>query len=417
MRDEIGTGPEAAPVSRSDLFEDYQNWYRQVTAEVRPCRDGPLLQRAAQFLRREPDLRETFTVFPFSQAAAEAFTEDSRGTGVQKQLSALIRAAETLETVCLNLFLQPWRKEIRTLKTFTGPFVYFLLPVLSRATLQSVLASIGYLPHDEGSCSEYRLSVDANPHRAMLVGFELLLARVECYHLMEVLVKDQLGPQEWLEVLQKRQHHPKSIKHTEERKPLAGHEEDQEQKKKELDTNEMSLGLARKLVLNSQPKSRHKAITSVDQSIMEMQRIYPDLAFRGRPLVQEQPQKSHEIMGSSKAECLAEPSTKVCCKGNEATAPAVFSRDDGSKSEFGDSGRTSGRNCGGTIDFIDTNSSFSNSDQNRVDDELSGPKAISLHITLKTEPKAESHPRPEKPENPRYTGETGDETEEQSVLL
>lgn len=37
--------------------------------------------------------------------------------------------------------------------------------------------------------SEYRLSEDANPDRAMLVGFELLLARVEYYHLLD---KDQL---------------------------------------------------------------------------------------------------------------------------------------------------------------------------------------------------------------------------------
>lgn len=40
--------------------------------------------------------------------------------------------------------------------------------------------------------SEYRLSEDANPDRAMLVGFELLLARVEYYHLLDT---DQLKPQ------------------------------------------------------------------------------------------------------------------------------------------------------------------------------------------------------------------------------
>lgn len=43
--------------------------------------------------------------------------------------------------------------------------------------------------------SEYRLIEDANPDRAMLVGFELLLARVECYQLLELLDKDQSGPQ------------------------------------------------------------------------------------------------------------------------------------------------------------------------------------------------------------------------------
>lgn len=50
--------------------------------------------------------------------------------------------------------------------------------------------------------SEYRLSEDANPDRAMLVGFELLLARVECYQLLELLDKDQPGPQVRSEIIQ-----------------------------------------------------------------------------------------------------------------------------------------------------------------------------------------------------------------------
>lgn len=43
--------------------------------------------------------------------------------------------------------------------------------------------------------SEYRLREDADPDRAMLLAFELLLARVECDHLLEILEKDQLEPQ------------------------------------------------------------------------------------------------------------------------------------------------------------------------------------------------------------------------------
>lgn len=42
--------------------------------------------------------------------------------------------------------------------------------------------------------SEYRLSEDVNADKAMLVGFELLLARVECNHFLE-LQEDQLRPQ------------------------------------------------------------------------------------------------------------------------------------------------------------------------------------------------------------------------------
>ena len=45
--------------------------------------------------------------------------------------------------------------------------------------------------------------MDANPDKAMLVGFELLLARVECLHLLELLEKekDHLGPQVRSEIM------------------------------------------------------------------------------------------------------------------------------------------------------------------------------------------------------------------------
>lgn len=45
------------------------------------------------------------------------------------------------------------------------------------------------------NCSEFRLIQDADPDRAMLVGFELLLARVECYRLLEQLDTNPMGPQ------------------------------------------------------------------------------------------------------------------------------------------------------------------------------------------------------------------------------
>ncbi|MEQ2274163.1 hypothetical protein XENORESO_015188, partial [Xenotaenia resolanae] len=51
---------------------------------------------------------------------------------------------------------------------------------------------------------EFILSTDADADRALLLGFELLLARVECYHFLDLMVEPQLGPQEWLDVLQRR---------------------------------------------------------------------------------------------------------------------------------------------------------------------------------------------------------------------
>ncbi|KAG7999850.1 hypothetical protein GBF38_001908 [Nibea albiflora] len=157
-------------------------------------------------------------------------------------------------------------------QTFTGPFVYCLLPVFSSSTIQSVLASIGYLLHTD---SEYRLSEDANPDRAMLVGFELLLATVQCRHFLELLDKDQLGPQEWLEVLQRRMEPSKQEEPTEKKTTVVQKEE--EKKKEKADGAEMAPYFDTR---KPQAKPRRCHLISMDHSIMEMQMNYPDLAFR-----------------------------------------------------------------------------------------------------------------------------------------
>ncbi|XP_044068954.1 uncharacterized protein si:ch211-189a15.5 isoform X2 [Siniperca chuatsi] len=405
MKDGVRAGGQAE-VSRQELYEDYVNCYLQPCTEVGPCRDACLLEKAAQYLLRDPEPGGTFTVFPFSQAVREG--SGALSTDYRKLLSALIKAAELLETICVNLFLQPWKKEIKTLKTFTGPFVYCLLPVLSSATIQSVLASIGYLPHTDTPQSEYRLSEDADPDRAMLVGFELLLARVECYHLLELLEKDQLGSQEWLEVLQRRVGPTKLEESTEQKTTKGQKEEEEEEKKKEdADRKEVPLCLDTRLAANPQPKPRRCHPVSVDQSIMEMQMTYPDLAFRGRPLLPDKPLPANSSRSSSKADHTASTNNyrddskaadlprRDCIKGPKAAATTIRSKNEngGSKADevFGDDSR----NRGGTTAPGDTiSSSFSSRGGSRVDAELSGPQAISLHITLRAESTAEQSLKP-----------------------
>ncbi|MBN3277790.1 SPAT2 protein, partial [Polyodon spathula] len=101
--------------------------------------------------------------------------------------------------ICVNLFLFPWRKEIRSLKTFTGPFVYFIQPVLPQDVITKVLEWIGYKPETE---TEYRLSKDNDYTRAKQIGFELFLARQECECMLEAMA--DMKDSECLEVLQKR---------------------------------------------------------------------------------------------------------------------------------------------------------------------------------------------------------------------
>ncbi|XP_076599169.1 uncharacterized protein LOC143328112 [Chaetodon auriga] len=406
MKDGIRT-EDQMQVSRQEVYEDYLNCYLQQCTDVRPCRDTCLLKKAAWYLLMEPLPSGTFTMFPFYQALGKgcgALNKDYK-----KLLSAFIKATELLETICLNLFLQPWKKEIKTLKTFTGPFVYCLLPVLSSSTIQSVLASIGYLPHTDTPQSEYRLSKDANPDRAMLVAFELLLARVECYHLLELLDKDQLGPQKWLEVLQRRVRPTKLEAPTEKKTMIRPKEE--VKKKDEADGKEILPYLDTRLAVNPQPKPPRCHLISEDQSIMEMQMTYPDLAFRGRPLLPDKPHRANTNRSSSKAvhtassnnysddNKAAELPRRGCIKDTEAAATTVCRKNHGSTTAevFDDSGRSSSSNDRNTPG--DTISSrFSNTDGSRVDDELSHPQAISLHITLKDGSMAEQRLKPGEPQ-------------------
>ncbi|XP_051279707.1 uncharacterized protein si:ch211-189a15.5 isoform X2 [Dicentrarchus labrax] len=383
MKDGI-RAEEQVDVSRQELYEDYMSWYLHLCTEVQPCRDAGLLRKAARYLLREPELRGAFTVFPFYQAVSEgcgALSSDCR-----KLLSAFIKATELLETLCVNLFLQPWRKEIRTLKTFTGPFVYCLLPVFSSSTIQSVLASIGYLPHPDAPQSEYRLSEAANADTAMLVGFELLLARVECHHLLELLEKDQLGPQEWLEVFQKRAGPTKPQEELTEKKTTTGQKEEEkkkeeEEEEEEADQKEVPLHLAFGHTGNPPAKPRRTHQISIDQSIMEMQRNYPDLAIRGRRLLSDNSHRANSSRSTASTKAAKLP-TRASVKDTKAGATALRSKGDSSSKAdevFGCNGRSGGQT---TALGDTTGSSFSNTDGNRVDDELS-PQCVSLHITLR----------------------------------
>ncbi|XP_029030912.1 spermatogenesis-associated protein 2 [Betta splendens] len=308
-----GTGADdPAELSRQELCGAYVNFYRQLCKEVGPCRDDWLLGRTAQYVVREPQSTDAFTVFRFYHAVSDGL--DALGADCKRYLLAFIKAAELLETLCVNLFLQPWKKEIRTVKTFTGPFVYCLLPVLNSSTIKSVLASIGYLPHGDTS-SEFTLSEDANPDKAMQVGFELLLARVECYHFLELLEKDQLGPQEWMEVLQRRAGQRKTRKPSD--RKTAEPQEEETTNKEEANVKDIQ-----RIPLYSCPDARppqpkpRRGLVNTDPSLMEMQRTYPDLAFRGRPLVSDKPRPANTSWNSTKDAHTADNKTAAVCSEN-----------------------------------------------------------------------------------------------------
>ncbi|XP_054882103.1 spermatogenesis-associated protein 2 [Poeciliopsis prolifica] len=360
MKDEQQEGSS----SRRDLFEDYRSCFLRPGAEVRPCRDPGLLKRAAQFLLRTSEPRDAFTLFPFCQAVTERCAVGADG---RKHLAAFIKATEMLESLCVNMFLQPWKKEIRSLKTFTGAFVYCLLPVLSGSTIQAVLASMGYRPSSDAPQSEFTLSSDADADRALLLGFELLLARLECCRLLDLLQEHQLGPQEWLDVLQ-RSKQPSKLADPTEKQTATEQKKDNYEKRKESDKREESQQPESRPPSVPQPKPRRHR-PSVDPSDMDLQWPYSDLAFRGRPLLPDQPPKATPAMTGGVPDSISVLPKTNLTKEDRNVSPSVSTGDDG----WNDS------------------SCFRNSDESRAldddddgDDDLSGPQAISLHITLRT---------------------------------
>ncbi|XP_068120199.1 spermatogenesis-associated protein 2 [Hyperolius riggenbachi] len=105
-------------------------------------------------------------------------------------LRSLHNAAAMLETIGINLFLYPWKKEYKNIKTYTGPFVYYVRAALIDEDIRLVLNNMGYV-QEHGTT--YRLKEHVDTTQVKRVAFELFLARVECELLLEIYlqVKDK----------------------------------------------------------------------------------------------------------------------------------------------------------------------------------------------------------------------------------
>ncbi|NWH37781.1 SPAT2 protein, partial [Chloropsis hardwickii] len=95
-----------------------------------------------------------------------------------------------LELLCVNLLLCPWRREIRSLKTFTGNFVYYIQPVLPEDIVKAVLEKIGYVAT---TATEFSLVKKRNNEETKQTAFEIFLARIECEAILEMTDEEKHG--------------------------------------------------------------------------------------------------------------------------------------------------------------------------------------------------------------------------------
>ncbi|XP_006641427.1 uncharacterized protein [Lepisosteus oculatus] len=279
-----------------DLRQDYLNYYEKVCLDgnLKLCTETEVTEKAKRFLFSETNPGERFEVFDFYWAVSECLRV--RQNQCRDVFEGLIKATEVLEMFCVNLFLFPWKKEIRSLKTFTGPFVYIIQPVLPPDTVRSVLETIGYYLETD---TEYRLSKNIDFTKVKKVGFELFLARQECEYLLEVM--GQKEEAECLLIIKQR--FPALRGHKEIAEALVG--EDFIEEKLENDSSLLGPGRAMReeSQMEFEPGQRleeeplnaeiriseeaetpdlgpSRSILSEDSSISEMRANYPDLTFR-----------------------------------------------------------------------------------------------------------------------------------------
>ncbi|XP_053305126.1 uncharacterized protein LOC128467494 [Spea bombifrons] len=103
-------------------------------------------------------------------------------------LRNLMKAFAILELICINLFLYPWRKEIRIVKRFTGNFVYYIEPVIPDHIVQLILQRVGYT---EVTPTEYIIGQKVNTEEAKQSAFELFLARVRCKEIIQLIAENK----------------------------------------------------------------------------------------------------------------------------------------------------------------------------------------------------------------------------------
>ncbi|XP_025963401.2 uncharacterized protein LOC112987650 [Dromaius novaehollandiae] len=230
MKEPAAAGEEEA------LLRDYLAHYAAQGAEGRlaACDEAALKARARRLLG--PRRRGALDV----RGVAERCRRARGGPGGGEVLRDLLKALEVLELLCVNLLLSPWRKEIKSLKTFTGNFVYYIQSVLPDDIVKTVLEKIGYIAT---TSTEFSLVRKRNNEETKQTAFEIFLARIECETILEMTNEEKQGNLE--KTLQKRtqMHWHHGDKDKEDQTPLREDCENLENK----ENSETSLCLATQL--------------------------------------------------------------------------------------------------------------------------------------------------------------------------
>ncbi|KAG1936983.1 spermatogenesis-associated protein [Pimephales promelas] len=121
----------------------------------------------------------------------------------QMGLEKLAKAFEVLELASLNLYVFPWRREYRLVKTFSSMFTHLIKPALTLQQAKELFALLGYQPSISNEDEELALNSKPAPSDfilALACGF--FTARMECQLLLSSLGSAHRGV-EWVLLLVK----------------------------------------------------------------------------------------------------------------------------------------------------------------------------------------------------------------------
>lgn len=106
---------DQTPVSRKDVFAKYLQYYDKVSCEgsLKVCSEPQVTDEARRvLLLSDEEPRKKLNALDFY----ETLYKCAQHRDCHRRVHDLKKAAELLELFCVNLFLFPWKKEIKTLK-------------------------------------------------------------------------------------------------------------------------------------------------------------------------------------------------------------------------------------------------------------------------------------------------------------
>ncbi|XP_062923186.1 spermatogenesis associated 2-like [Mobula hypostoma] len=147
------------------------------------CHDNKLKEQIRQWLIKSGAHLASLLWVDVHEIIAKSLQRSHNNPNIFKKL---IGAFELLEMAAANLFQYPWRNEFKTIKTFSGAYVYHLKPTICNEDLERIFKRMGYRVKDN-----LELEVGDLPHASQLISlaFNFFVARTECEILLEVIGK------------------------------------------------------------------------------------------------------------------------------------------------------------------------------------------------------------------------------------